>query len=264
MVAGKNIYKGNIQPMTVTLGKAGAVTQVEVSITSGGTQYSQSIAIQPQDVALVAEPISSAPPLYPGKPSVPLEGNVRVVAIANMRNASGKALDPHTLSYTWIVDKAQITNASGIGKEAIMVASPLQYRSREVSVSVMSQDGSLVGGSTLSLSALDPSVRIYENDPLLGVRFDHALFGSYSIKSAEATLFAAPFSFGTSRGSPTLEWFLNGVHAQTGGIITLRPSGNGQGSASLSLVASSGDYMRASTNLSLSFGTTKGFNLFGL
>lgn len=261
---GKKIYKGSVQPVAVTLGRGGEVMNVTATISSGGVNYSQTLSIQPQEVALIAEPISSAPPLYPGKPLVPLEGSVRVVAVANLKNASGKSLEPATLAYSWTVDGVQIANSSGIGKEAIMVASPLQYRERTVSVVVMSANGSLVGGASLSLSPLEPSVQIYENDPLLGILYDHALSGGYTIAGAESTLYAAPFSLPTTSGAPLIRWFLNGNAAQTGSSITLRPTGSGEGSASLSLVASAGSYTTATTNLSLSFGAKPGSNFFGL
>ena len=263
-VAGKQIYKGNVQPLAIPLGKAGSITTVNVTISSGGASYSQTLSIQPQDVALIAEPVASAPPLYPGKPSVPLEGSVRIVAVANLRSTSGSAQNPNALSYAWTVDGAEIANVSGIGKSAIMVASPLQYRSRDVSVSVASADGALVGGASLSLSAFEPTVRIYENDPLLSIRYERALSGGYALRGAEATLYAASFSFPTTSGAPFFEWFLNGVQAQTGNSITLRPTGSGEGRASLSLVASSGEYLKATANLSLSFGAVKGFSFFGI
>lgn len=261
-VDGKKVYTGAVQPVAITLGSSGDVTKVVATISSGGSNYSQSISVQPQDVVLVAEPISSSPTLYRGKPFIPLEGSVRVVAMANLKNASGNALNPKSLAYSWIVDGTRIANSSGIGKEAIIVASPLQYRSRSISVSVMSSDGSLVGGAEMEFSPLEPSVRIYENDPLLGIRYDHALLGEYAI-SDESTLFAAPFSIPTSNGNPVIRWFLNGAQAQTGNSITLRPTGTGQGNASLSLVASAGNYTTATTNLSLSFGA-KPNNFFGL
>lgn len=263
-IAGDEVYKGSVQPVAIPMGRAGSVTSVKITITSSGVSYTQTISIQPQDVVLIAEPISSAPVFYAGKSLVPLEGDVRVVAMANLQNTNGKALDPATLSYAWTVDGTKIANASGIGKQAIIVASPLQYRARQVSVAVMSQDGSLVGGASLSLTALNPSVRIYKNDPLLGILYDNALSDSYAI-SAEDTLYAAPFSLPTTNGAPLLKWFLNGAVAQTGNSITLRPTGTGQGSASLSLVASGGSSTKATENLSLSFGAKKSvFNLFGL
>ncbi|MCX6786221.1 MAG: hypothetical protein NTU85_00100 [Candidatus Kaiserbacteria bacterium] len=263
-ISSKEIYRGSVQTVAVPLGNTGSTANVRVTIFTGGTNYSQTLSIQPQDVALIVEPISSAPPLYPGKSSVPFEGNVRIVAVANLQNAKGVAIDPSSLSYTWTVDDTQIANASGIGKDAIIVDSPLQYRSRSVSVIVKSNDGNFVGGATMSFSASEPFVRIYKNDPLLGILYDHAISGSYAIAGAEEMLYAAPFSMATINGAPLLQWFLNGEAAQTGNSITLRPSGNGEGTASLSLVASTGESTRATENLSLSFGSTSGFSLFGL
>jgi len=263
-VGGKEVYKGTVRTFSVSLGKAGSVTNVKVTVSSGGANYSQTLSIEPQDVVLVAEPISSAPPLYPGKSFVPLEGDVRVVAVARLKDAGGKTSGPTTYSYAWTVDGVKMANASGIGRSALIVASPLQYRTREVSIVVKNSNGNLVGGATLSLSAMDPSVRIYENDPLLGIRFDHALFGGYTISDAEATLYAAPFSLPTTGGAPLIQWFLNNSPAQTGNSITLRPTGSGRGNASLSLTATGGGSATALANLSLIFGATSGTNLFGL
>lgn len=261
-VGGKSIYQGSVRPVAVTLGRAGTITAVVATMKIAGATYNQSLSIQPEDVSLIAEPIASVPPLYPGKPSVPLEGSVRVVAMANLKNASGVSLAPASLSYAWTVDGAFIANSSGIGKSAIIVASPLQYRGRSVSVTVMSPDGSLVGGAAISLSALEPSVRIYENDALLGIRFDRALFGEYTIP-AEATLYGAAFSLPLVGGAPLIRWLLNGDAAQTGPSITLRPTGSGQGSATLSLTASAGSSASAAMDLPLIFGT-KSSNFFGL
>lgn len=263
-VDGKNIYKGSVQPVAVTIGKTGSVTSVTATMSLRGTSFSKTVSIQPQDVAIIAEPISSTVPLYPGKSHTPLEGDVRIVAVANMRNASGVGINPSTLSYAWTVEGASIASASGIGKTSIIVASPLQYRARDVSVAVTSPDGSLVGGDSLSLSAREPTIRVYENDPLLGIRFDRALSGTYTITNTESSLYAAPFSLPTTSGAPLIEWFLNGSPAQTGASITLRPTGAGQGNATLSLTASAGTFTQAMANLALSFGAKPESNFFGL
>lgn len=261
---GKELYRGAAQPTSVTLGAAGTLTTIKVVLSANGTSHSQIVSVRPQDVSLVAEPLSSGVPLYPGKPLVPLSGQVRFVAIANMKSVSGKTLDPAILAYTWSIDGVQLVGTSGIGKNATIVDSPLQYRARDVSVTVTSPDGSVAGGAALSFGAHEPVVRLYENDPLLGIRFEKALSGSFAIAN-EASLYAAPYSFPTTNGSPTVNWFLNGSSAQMGNLIILRPTGSGQGSASLSAVAAAGDSARATTDLSVSFGrTSSGFGLFGL
>ncbi|MDD3531621.1 MAG: hypothetical protein PHV99_03480 [Candidatus Pacebacteria bacterium] len=263
-VDGKSIYQGSIQPVSITLGSAGTVTNVIAELSSGGTKYTETLSIQPQDIALIAEPLSSAPVLYQGKPHVPLEGDTRIVAVANVRTATGKSIDPSELSYSWTVEGMKIADSSGIGKSTLIVTSPIQYRTRDVSVFVASQDGTLVGGGSLSLTPQESSVRIYENDPLLGLRFDRALANSYVIQGTEATLFAAPFSLPTTNGSPSVQWFLNGDPAQTGNLITLRPTGSGEGAAALSLTASAAENGMATAMLSLAFGIPKSTNFFGL
>lgn len=263
-VGGKEVYRGAVHNFNATLGKTGGVTAVKVTVTYAGISYNKTISIQPQDVILIAEPLSSSPPLYLGKPHVPIDGDVRVVAVANLRDSGGASASSATYSYSWTVDGVKIANSSGVGKSTIIVASPLQYRSRDVSLVVINSSGSLVGGASLSLSAVEPSVRVYENDRLLGILFNRALTGSFNITGTESTLYSAPFSLPTTGGAPSIQWFLNGAVAQTGNSITLRPTGSGNGTASLSVVASSGDVTPASLNLSLIFGATSGTNLFGL
>lgn len=262
---GTQIYKGNVQPTPIQLGRAGSATRVAVTITAGGTSAQQTVTIQPQDVVLVAEPLSSAPPLYPGKPAIPLEGSVRVVAVANLRGADGRATSPANYSYAWTVDGAAIAASSGIGKNVLVVAAPLQYRERDVSVVVKSADGALAGGAALTLIPEEPLVRVYANDPLLGIRYDRALADSYAIEGSEETFYAAAFSFPTLTGAPAIRWFVNGEAAQTGNLITLRPGGTGEGTARLSLTASGGESIQAAADFSLSFGKPTGtLGIFGL
>ncbi len=264
-VNGTSVYTGSAKPLTVQLGGAGELSQIVVTVTSNGEKFVKTLSVRPQDVALIAEPLATAPPFYAGKPFVPLEGSVRVVAVAGFKNAQGAPISPDALSYKWYVDDAHILASSGIGRDVLVVASPLKYRVRDVEVRVQSQDGSLVGGAKLTLRAEDPIVRIYENDPLLGVRFTRALGKSYTITSAEKSLYAAPYAFPSGGKGPILKWFLNGSVSQTGNLITLRPTGSESGTASLSLVAQAGDLLSATINLSLTFGEKRGgLGIFGL
>lgn len=263
-VGGTSIYRGAVKKVEVPVGKVGALTTIKVMITSNGASYSQNISVRPEDVVLILEPLATAPPLYPGKPGEPLGGSVRVIALASFKDSAGRPLDPAALSYAWSVDGARQAGMSGIGKSAVIVASPLQYRARTVSVVVTSQDGTLASGAVLPLLPVLPSVRIYENDPLLGIRFDRALGSSYTITGAEAPLYAALYSFPVNGGAPAVDWYLNGSPAETGPLITLRPTGKGRGGATLSLVAAIDDIARATAALSLSFGSGSSSSFFGL
>jgi hypothetical protein len=261
-VNGKKIYSGNVTKVALPLGGAGVVHDIEVDISSHGETIYKTISVQPQDVALVAEPLSSAPPLYPGRPLIPLEGSTRFVALANLRTASGTPVDPSTASYRWTINGAYRANSSGVGRTSLLLSSPLKYRSSTVSVVVTGPEGDLVGGDSFTFSAQEPSLRTYEQNALLGVRFGKALSRDYAIEGAEATLFAGAFSFSTQ--SPLmLEWFVDGASVQSGSSITLRPSGSGKGRSSLSLVGSTKDSAKTSLGMSLSF-ENKSSNFFGL
>ncbi|MDO8407922.1 MAG: hypothetical protein Q7S95_01650 [bacterium] len=263
-VGGKKVVSGNAGPATITLGAPGVPVVVVVRLTSAGSTYTEQVTITPQGVVLVAEPLSSAPPLYKGKSLVPTGGSVRVVAVADMRSAAGKRIDPDTLSYAWTVDDVDFPSASGIGRKTAIIDSPLPYRSQSIVVTVVSQDGRQVGGASIDLASTDPSVRIYERDPLLGIRFDHALTSPYALPGAEVTLYAGLFSFPTALRAPSLQWFVNGVLAETSGFITLRPTGSGEGTASLSVNGAAGSEAIASSDLTISFGSANRSNLFGL
>ncbi|MDE1944728.1 MAG: hypothetical protein KGI03_00420 [Patescibacteria group bacterium] len=219
------------------------------------------------DVTLVVEPLSSAPPLYPGKPVVPLGGSARVVALADFTGASGKAIDPASLSYAWNVDGVEQLASEGVGKRVLIADAPLEYRTSTVTVSVTSADGALSANASVDLAAAEPIVRIYDRDPLMGVRFDAALPDTFSLAGSEATLYAAPYSFPTALGAPALSWFVGGALSQTGNLITLRPTGQGAGTATVSVTAASKgsiDAPAASDSLTVSFGSAGGGGFFGL
>lgn len=263
-VNGSQAYTGNVRPTTVPIGAPGVTTSIKVIVTSQGRTYTDSIAVVPGDVALVEEPLASAPPLYPGKPLVPISGQVRLVAIASFRTSSGASINPANLSYSWRMGDSVLTSSSGIGRSSVIVNTPLQYRSGDFSVVVSTQDGSQTGAASVSLAPSDPSIRLYLNDPLLGIRFDHALSGSFSITDAEAAFYAAPFSFSTTHSTPTINWVLDGDTVGNEKTITLRPTGSGVGKSSLSISASEDSlYERAAISLPIIFGTAS-TNIFGL
>ena len=266
-VNGTQSYTGNAVPVEVALGAAGVTATIVVSMKTTLGTYRQTLSLTPQDVTLVAEPLASAPPFYPGRPLVPLGGSVRVVALADLRTGVGVQLNPTTLSYAWTVDGAEAVSGSGIGERVLIVDSPLQYRARTVEVVVTSPDGLRVGTASLDLVASDPTMRIYERDPLMGIRFDRALGDTYALSGSEASLYGAPFSFPTALRAPTLSWYVGGTLSQTGNLITLRPTGRGAGTTEVSVTGAASGSLEApaaSASLTVSFGSTGGGGLFGL
>jgi len=246
---------------SVAVGGPGTVTTITVTAVNNGQTYTKSLSIRPADVALVVEPTSTTHPFYEGGALIGSEGKLRIVAIPDLRTSSGAQISPANLVYTWKNGDQVLEGSSGIGKSILTATAPIRYRDTTITVTVSSQDSSVVGQASVLISPQDPLLRIYENDPLLGPRYDTALSNSITLTDSEATYRAVPYFF---TSAPSLTWQVNGTPSQTGQDITVRPSGNGKGTAQLGVSASSGSLgQSANSALSVTFGQSSS-GIFGL
>jgi ribosomal protein L31 len=262
-VNGQAYYKGSGQaPISLQLGGPGSTSKIVVNATNAGLTYTKSISITPESVALVVEPISSTHPFYAGEGLVPSEGRVRLVAIPDLRTSSGKQLDPTTLTYTWKLGDQILQSDSGIGQSVLNATAPERYQDADVSVTVASPDGSLLAEADTTISPVDPIVRIYENDPLMGPLYDNALSDTFTMTDTEDTYRGVAYYFSDA---PTLTWTVNGTGSGSEPDITVRSSGNGTGSAVLSFEADDNATQEtANSTLSVNFGQASSGGLFGL
>lgn len=254
-VNGKVVQQGTGgESANVAVGGPGSITTITVTAVNNGQTYTKSLSIHPADVALIVEPTSTIHPFYEGASLIGSEGRVRIIAVPDLRTSAGTQISAANLVYTWKNGGQILESASGIGKTVLSATAPVRYRDTTITLTVSSQDSSVVGQASVLISPRDPLIRIYENDPLLGPRYDTALPASVALNDTEATYRAVPYYFTTA---PTLTWEMNGTPSQTGQDITVRPSGSGQGTAVLGVTASSGS-LGQSTNirLSVTFGKT--------
>lgn len=245
---------------TATAGGAGETTRISITAVNNGETYTAERIIRPADVALILEPQSQTHEFYAGGGLVASEGRVRIIAIPDLRTSAGSPIAASSLVYTWRNGNQVLQAASGIGKQVLTATAPVRYRDTTISVTVSSQDSSVVGYSQVLVSPVDPVVRIYEHDPLLGPRFERALARSVAIGEREATFRAVPYHFGSL---PTLTWSVNSSASQTGPDITVRPAGSGTGRALLSVDAVSAEPRQVGKgDLSVTFGDRRS-GIFG-
>ncbi|MES2225499.1 MAG: hypothetical protein V4480_01685 [Patescibacteria group bacterium] len=252
-VNGTVVQKGSgAESASVAVGGPGQTTTITVTAVQNGQTYTKQLVIHPADVALVVEPISSTHPFYDGSPLIGSEGRLRLIAIPDLRTSAGTPIAPENLVYTWKNGDQILQSSSGIGKSVLTATAPVRYRDTTISVTVASQDSSVVGSASTLISPTDPTVRIYENDPLLGPRYENALGSATTLTDSEQSYRAVPYYFSTA---PSLTWQVNGTASQTGQDITVRPSGNGKGTALLGIQAQSSAPIQSGGNsLSVSFG----------
>lgn len=261
-VDGKIVGEGE-RTTTFQLGGPGSRTLVSARVVAPEGTYERTLAIVPAEVTLITEAVSDAPPLYRGAHLIAPEGKVRLIALPDLRSSTGAKLDPARLSYVWKTEDRILEEYSGLGKNVLRADAPVKYRDARITLTVSSQDGSVVAQATQMVSPSDPIVRIYKSDPLRGILFDQALSGSVLLSGAEEAFRLGTYFFGTE---PSLTWTLNGNAAGSDAGLTLRTTGNERGSASLRASARAPGTVPqlAEAGLSVQFGNTAGLGIFGL
>ena len=262
-VNGKKVAVGTgAKGFAVSAPGAGERANVEMVATYQGKTYSAETSIRPAEVALVVEPLTTTHPFYRGAALVAPEGRVRLVAIPDVRLSSGNRVSASTLSYTWKEGDRTLTSESGIGKSVLLFKAPMRYRDTTVSVVAKTQDGLVAASATVAVAPVDPLVRVYENNPLLGPVFERAVGSSFSMKEDERSFLAVPYFFATM---PGFIWSVNGAESGTEDAITVRAGGTGAGEATLSiLVKESGLFSSAGFSSLVKFGEESSSGFFGL
>ena len=251
------------QGASVVMGGPGEETKVVVTVTAAnGKVSSVTVPIRPADAALVVEPATTVHPFYSGLPLTAPEGQVRLVAIPDLRTSPNTPIDPSKLVYTWKLGDRTLLDASGIGRSVLVATAPLRYRDADVTLLITSQDSKIVAETKTTIAPRDPLVRIYPFDPLLGADYDHALDTTYVLNSTEATLRAVPYFFSAP---PAIEWSVGGTLQGAQKDLTVRSSGSGKGSASLEVRTKlPGTAQLANGRLTLRFGEGKSpLSIFG-
>lgn len=263
-VNGSSVYEGSgAQATTVQVGDLGQRTVVTVTVTEpSGEIHTREQVFRPAEVSLILEPDSTSHPFYQGGGLVASEGRVRLVAVSDMRTAPGTRISTSDIVYTWYLGDRLLTDASGIGKSSLVARAPVRYRNATIRVVATSRDSTLVGEASVLVSAIDPVVRIYPNDPLLGPNFDTAITNRFTMNDTEATFRAIGYFFAVP---PVLSWTVNNAVSGTDKDITVRSTGSGTGSARLGITATeSASRRNASAGATIEFGSNSGFGFFGI
>lgn len=243
-------------------GGAGERSTIRATVTNNGQTYTKELSVRPADVSLLVEPLSTVHPFYAGMGLIPSEGRIRLVAIPDVRTAPGTQIAPENLVYTWRRGSQVLTQHSGIGRHTIEAIAPIRYRDVTVSVTVTTQDSSVVAYAETLVTPVDPLVRVYRFDPLLGPLFDQAYTGAVTIQSQEETFRAVPYFFPSA---PQMAWMVNGNEGGRTKDITVRPSGSGAGSALLTARATGAAlFQKAESAFTVRFGERGPLDFLGL
>jgi hypothetical protein len=125
-----------------------------------------------------------------------------------------------------------------------------------VTVKIQDPAGNGLATQYIDIPPSEPKILFYNDDPLVGVEYDHALTKKQPIASQEMTLIAEPYYIQAgSRTAPELEyqWNVGGSQETNPGSIILRPSGEGEGEARIQLILTAGGNASARLRGELTF-----------
>ncbi len=132
--------------------------------------------IQAQEIDFLWRSHSYTPPFYLGRSLAPSAGFVSITAMPNMTDTDGSSLDPRELIYTWSQNGIVLGEASGYGKQTIILENgQIQERLLKLQLSVSSRDGVIATQDTIEIPLSEPKILFYENHPLKGVSYERAV-----------------------------------------------------------------------------------------
>jgi hypothetical protein len=276
-VNGKTVLSGvGERVLTFTTGAVGSRTTVHVDIQSPSQgSITRDFDFSPSNLTLLWEAQTTLPQLSRNKALYSAGSQLKIIALPRVLSG-GTYVSNNNLSFQWRVNDNPMVNQSGLGRSTLVFTGDQLHKSEEVVVDVY-YGSTIVAQGGISIPAVNPQVLFYDKDPLRGVLMDQALPPAVSLQGQEITLQAVPYYFAkesAQNNSLTYTWTLNG-NDTTGpeaqkGILTLRQSGSGQGTASISLSVQNVDTSKiiqsATAKLQMLFGVQKSNagSIFGL
>ena len=224
------------------MGDIGSSNTLSVTVdTIDGQSILKTITITPADVDILWEASDSyTPPFYRGKALVPSQGTFKIVAIPNLLDQSGK-VSANNLSYLWNKDGSIQTDSSGWGKSYFVFQNSYLDKGNTIDVKVSNISGSVNAENQITLQTGNPKIIFYENDPILGTKWEKALTDGYQIDTNGETLVAEPYFFSPediSSPNLTFDWSLNGESITTPdpkNILSIKPEAGQSGNATIEL-----------------------------
>lgn len=235
-VDGKTVQSGTgLVTLTTKAPVNGKNSVVIASIkTLNGAELRQTINIRPGDVSITWEAVGYTPPLFKGKTLPSYQGSTRFVAMPELYK-NGVRLNPNDLVYTWKKGSTVLGNASGYGRQSVVVAGGAVPEPMTIRVDVQSKDGLTRGAGIITVDFYDPEIQFYKEDPLYGVLYNKALVGQEPLTNNEFEIVSVPFNF-SNIGK--YNWSINNTpypDLSDQRSITFRNNGTAQGSSLISL-----------------------------
>lgn len=226
-VNGAEIDQGRgVKDITFNTGGIGSVTTVSVTIQASEGTFTRQIRLENNSVDLLWQGEGYVHPFYKGRTLWGRQSMMTLMAIPNIPGSN-----PANLTYRWSQDGTIVGNASGVGKNSLTIVDSILSKPRTIKVEVMRDRETVAATASVVITPTNPALFVYENNPLLGLVFERAIYGKSLLKEREITFNAFPFYFSTSnRGDQvSYRWHTNAGEIEENNSVTYRtPDGAGE------------------------------------
>jgi hypothetical protein len=236
------------------MGGLGQLTKLRVVILKAdGTTLEKKYSFRPAEVDLISEAQTFTPPFYEGAAYYSRQAEIKVSAMPQVLDKSGKYIDPSNLSYKWYVDGSVVQSSSGYNKQTFTHKGALLSKSVQVGVEISTIDDGAVANTSVVLNPISPEVLVYEKSPTLGTLYNSVVSDSFSINRPEIEFEAAPFALNKDSilgGSTVYNWKLNGskINSPNQNSIVFRNEKNEEGESSIGISLSNDTLLQKTSN----------------
>lgn len=216
----KNPSKQGIAEKTLTIhtGDLGTKTIVDITILGNTGKISKQIVIAPAEVDMLWEAQTYTPPFYKGKALPSYKSLVRVTAIPRFNALTS---DPSQFYYKWTYNKIQGAGEA-LGMNSIILPMGFDDSKIPVAVTVNLPGTDWSGYKLTNIPGHEAKLVLYEQAPLLGIQFNHALLTNQTPKVGTGNTFnihAVPYYFSTDNllnGELIYTWNVNNSNVVPG------------------------------------------------
>jgi hypothetical protein len=222
----------NERSITVPTGDGTTSVRVEARITSPtlGTKTLVRTLV-PGAVDIIAEPDTTVPEGFMGRPHPAALSPVRLIALPQFYQKSG-IIPKKDIIFTWTLNGETLMGGSQLGTDSTVITMP-RYGEAEVVVVAETRDGSRVARGSIVLTPTKPHMVLYEENTLFGTRL--VAPSRFSTTKEELTVRATPYYVHKNAvrpGAIEYAWRVDGKNIAQGAdvftITLLRANGSRQ------------------------------------
>ncbi len=200
-----------MKSFSIVAPSAGTETTVRAVVSMTDGDIEKKIVIRPSTLVLLWQAIDSyVPPFYKGKALPTPDSQIKVVAMPEAKNKTG-LVNPKNLIYTWKKNYSNDATSSGYGKNALTFVNDYLEDLDTISVNAATTDGQYSSNASINITASDPKISFYKNDPALGILWNQALHNGHKIQGDEIIVGEPYFISPKNLTSNNLiwNWFIN-------------------------------------------------------